>query len=73
MQFDPLTTHSSMISGALHYVPGGLSLPPQRRMSHVDALPEPAPRRPTLAVSAKDGIWTGLWKTYAATFTLAWR
>jgi len=73
MQFDPLTTYSSMVPGVLYYVPGGFCLPPQRRMSQVDALPEPAPHRPTLAVSAKDGIWTSLWKTYAAAFTLAWR
>ena len=73
MRFDPLTTYSSMVPGVLYYVPGGFCIPPQRLMSQVDALPEPAPHRSTLPVSAKDGIWTSLCKTYGAAFTLAWR
>jgi hypothetical protein len=73
MRFDPLATYSSMIPGVLHYVPGGFCLPPRRSVSQVDALPEPAPRRPSLAITAEDGVWTTLWKTYAQVFTLAWR
>ena len=71
MRFDPLTTYSSMIPGALHYVPGGFYLPPQRRMSRMDAPPEPAAPRPTRAPKAGAGLWTSLWNAYAAAFSLA--
>ena len=71
MRFDPLTTYSSLIPGALHYVPGGLCLPPQARMRNEDALPDQTAPRLTRSVKAKDGIWASLWKTCAAAFSLA--
>ena len=32
MQFDPLTKYSTLIPGGLHYIPGGLNLPREKRM-----------------------------------------
>ena len=73
MRFEPLTTYSSMVPGVLYYVPGGFRLAPQRRMSQVDALPERVKPHPMQASNAGDSIWSSLWKTYAAAFSLALR
>ncbi len=71
MRFDPLTTYSSMVPGVLYYVPGGFCLPPQQRVSQVDALPEPVTPPATPAPGAGAGLWTSLWNAYASAFSLA--
>jgi hypothetical protein len=71
MPQDPLVTYSSLIPGVLLYVPGDFYPPPRKRIRYEDGpLEAPSPRS-TLVNSPADGIWTRLWKTSAAFFSLA--
>ncbi len=69
MQFDPLTTYSTLIPGGLHYIPGGLNLPAQSRMNVEDARPEslPAGHRTTLAAEVTRRFIAGLRMAWALT------
>ena len=40
MQFDPLTMYSTLIPGGLHYIPGGLNLPREKRMRNESSQPD---------------------------------
>ncbi len=67
MQFDPLTTYSTLIPGGLHYIPGGLNLPAQSRMNVEDAQPEslPAGHGTTLAAEVTRRFIAGLRMAWA--------
>ena len=43
MQFDPLTKYSTLIPGGLHYIPGGLNLPREKRMRNASSQPDCSP------------------------------
>jgi hypothetical protein len=40
MQFDPLTKYSTLIPGGLHYIPGGLNLPREKRIRNESSQPD---------------------------------
>ncbi len=67
MQFDPLTTYSTLIPGGLHYIPGGLNLPAHSRMNVEDAQPESPPARngTTLAAEVTRRFIAGLRMAWA--------
>jgi len=43
MQFDPLTKYRTLIPGGLHYIPGGLNLPREKRMRNESSQPDCSP------------------------------
>src|SRR5262249_30365994 len=43
MQFDPLTKYSTLIPGGLHYIPGGLNLPKEKRIGNESSQPDCSP------------------------------
>jgi hypothetical protein len=43
MQFDPLTKYCTLIPGGLHYIPGGLNLPREKRMRNASSQPDCSP------------------------------
>lgn len=73
MQFDPLTTYSTLIPGGLHYIPGGLNLPAHSRMNVEGAQAESPPARhsTTLAAEATRRFIAGLVMAWALTRMLS--
>jgi hypothetical protein len=55
----------------LYYVSGGFHLPPGAARGHEEAAAAHTASQSSLVLHPKDGIWTWLWKTYAAVCALS--
>ena len=72
MQFDPLTKYSTLIPGGLHYIPGGLNLPSEKRMRNESSQPDCSPGTDGTARFATRlrPFNVRLWKTLTAAHSL---
>jgi hypothetical protein len=69
---DPLITYSSLIPGGLHYMPGGLNLPREKRMRNESCQPDCSPGADGTARFAKRlrRFNVRLWKTLTVAHSL---